>query len=199
MKALSVALTTMTAAAALGLSGCVVVDTTPQEGVAHSAAPSTAPTASATDTSMSTPAPNPPTSSPSVQPSEAAINLAPAKGVQYLHAVQAFSPALESWVVDKTGGELEYTRYTCLGSVQAAGSGALAQLDGDRWQVTWDGKSPMLYSRGPTERLMITDRSLTHGSRAASARTDLELERYIGMCKEAGKGVAGFVLATTTR
>lgn len=122
------------------------------------------------------------------------VLLTPEGGVQYLLAIQNFSPLLESWVVDKYTGALEYTRFNCLGSVDDAGSGDLELRDGDRWEVTWDGRSPMRLSNGGTERLTITDSTLTLAADSASSRTDVELDRYIQMCEKAGKAVAGFVL-----
>ncbi|MDQ0648620.1 hypothetical protein QFZ53_002816 [Microbacterium natoriense] len=122
------------------------------------------------------------------------IDLASEDGVQYLHAIQAFSPLLESWVVDQDGESLSYMRYNCVGRLDDGGTGAIAPYKGDKWQVTWDGDSPLRLTSGATERLAITDRSLSLGTESATVSTEIELEKFVGMCKDAGETVAGFVL-----
>lgn len=122
------------------------------------------------------------------------VDLAPDEGVQYLHAVQAFSPLLESWVVDQDGGSLSYMRYTCLGRLDDGGTGAIAPYKGDKWQVTWDGDSPLRLTSGATERVAITDRALVLGTESATISTEIELEKFVGMCQDAGETIASFVL-----
>ncbi|MGW8483570.1 hypothetical protein ACWGJP_10550 [Microbacterium sp. NPDC055903] len=122
------------------------------------------------------------------------VDLAPESGVQYLHAVQAFSPLLESWVVDQDGGSLSYMRYTCLGRLDDGGTGAIAPYRGDKWQVTWDGDSPLRLTSGATERVAITDRALVLGTESATSSTEIELQKFIGMCQDAGETIASFVL-----
>lgn len=123
------------------------------------------------------------------------VDIAPENGRQYLLAIQAFSPLLESWVVDEEAGELVYTRYTCVGGIDAQGVGVLAPSSDDMWTATWAGESPMFLSAGPSEELLITDKILTYGGGdTASAYTELELDKYRGMCKTAGKGIADFIL-----
>lgn len=130
----------------------------------------------------------------SVETSADEVDLAPEHGVQYLHAIQAFSPLLESWVVDQDGGSLAYMRYDCLGRLDDGGTGAIAPHRGDKWQVTWDGDSPLRLTSGATERLVITDRSISLGTESSTISTDIELEKFLGMCQDAGDAVAGFVL-----
>lgn len=122
------------------------------------------------------------------------VDLAPGDGVQYLHAVQAFSPLLESWVIDQDGGSLSYMRYTCLGRLDDGGTGAIAPYKGDKWQVTWDGDSPLRLTSGATERVSITDRALVLGTESATSSIEIELEKYLSMCHDAGETIANFVL-----
>lgn len=130
----------------------------------------------------------------SVETSADEVDLAPEHGVQYLHAIQAFSPLLESWVVDQDGGSLSYMRYTCLGRLDDGGTGAIAPYKGDKWQVAWDGDSPLRLTSGATERVSITDRALVLGTESATSSIEIELEKYLSMCHDAGETIASFVL-----
>lgn len=128
------------------------------------------------------------------------IDLSPESGVQYLQAIQAFSPELDQWVLDRENGEAIYKKYNCLGQTQAVGTGLLevaTDEDGDEvYTVIWDGASPYAFSRqAALEFDLVTDRTLTvDRMNRASARTDVELERYKGMCIGAGEMLANFLL-----
>lgn len=128
------------------------------------------------------------------------IDLSPESGVQYLQAIQAFSPELDQWVLDRENGEAIYKKYNCLGQTQAVGTGLLevaTDEDGDEvYTVIWDGTSPYGFSKqAAMEFDLVTDRTLTvDRMNRASARTDIELERYKGMCIGAGEMLANFLL-----
>lgn len=179
------------ALATLALTGCVAVDNGPKD--------TDRPQPTATEKPAAKPKDEPPAED--AEPDESkreeatTVDLAPEQGRQYLFAIQAFSPLLESWVVDEAAGELVYTRHTCVGGVDAQGMGVLEGHGDGRWTATWVGESPMYLSAGPSEELVITDKLLTYGGGdSASAFTDFELEKFRGMCKKAGKAVAEFVL-----
>jgi len=128
------------------------------------------------------------------------VDLSPESGVQYLQAIQAFSPELDQWVLDRENGEAIYKKYNCLGQTQAVGTGLLEVVtdeDGDEvYTVIWDGASPYQFDRQAAMELdLVTDRTLTvDRMNRASARTDVELERYKGMCIGAGEMLANFLL-----
>src|SRR5690606_13914249 len=84
-------------------------------------------------------------SDPAEEPSAVTTDLGVEDGqVQYLRAVQAFSPRLERWVVDEEAGEVTYTQYNCLGQAQAEGVATLEPVDGGTdVYATWAGESPL--------------------------------------------------------
>lgn len=113
--------------------------------------------------------------------------------VQYLRAVQAFSPRLERWVVDEEAGEVTYTQYNCLGRTQAEGVATLEPVDGGTdWYATWLGKSPLDNVAAESVRLKITEDELVLFADVATSRTDVETGNYGRMCAEAGQAVAEF-------
>lgn len=126
------------------------------------------------------------------------IDLKPESGVQYLRAVQDFMPNLEQWVLDRERGEVTYKRWDCLGQNKAIGSGTLKWTDATGEDsafisIVWDGSSPLEanMNMSPEVDFEIDDRNLKLGiDKAATSRTDVELERFKGMCGE----VADFIL-----
>lgn len=127
------------------------------------------------------------------------IDLSPESGVQYLQAIQAFSPELDQWVLDRENGEAIYKKYNCLGQVKEVGTGILdvtTDEDGDEeFTVIWDGSSPYMIPSATLTFSLVTDRTLTvDRMNRASSRTDVELERYKGMCSSAGQALANFLL-----
>lgn len=123
------------------------------------------------------------------------VVLAPENGTLYLHTVQDFSPLLEAYVVDHEAGTLEYRRYTCLGTTQAAGIASLEPTSTEEQYVaTWQGETPMRMTAGQTNRLQITDATLTNGGDVASVHTDMETEKFVGLCGDTGEAILSFVL-----
>lgn len=195
------------AMAAIALTGCVATDDGSQSEAKpmHSSAPETSapaesaePTQEATDETEASDAGK---EGDDRDESESETTGPPVpltpddeEGVMYLHPIQAFSPLLERWVVDTEGKQVHYTRYTCLGTVDDEGYGSLKSGNGDTWEVTWEGESPMRLSSGQTTSVEITDTTLTSHPDVASTHTDMEVRKYTSMCTKAGKGVADFVL-----
>lgn len=191
------------AMAAIALTGCVATDDGSQSEAepTHSSAPETsAPAESAEPTQKATEETEAPDAGKEGDDKDETtgppVSLTPddEEGVMYLHPIQAFSPLLDRWVVDTEGKQVHYTRYTCLGTVDDEGYGSIRAKDGDHWEVTWEGESPMRLSSGPTTSVEITDTTLTSYPDVASTHVEMEVRKYIGMCTEAGKGVADFVL-----
>ncbi len=120
------------------------------------------------------------------------VSLAPEAGTQYLTAVSGFSPLLESWVVDQAAGVASYTRYSCTGAVDSTGTGAIVE-DAKGYQITWDGEPPLLYVKGQTDTLNVTERSLQAGGQVATADVNAEMAKFTELCGKAGKDVADFV------
>lgn len=129
------------------------------------------------------------------EPSTATTDLGVEDGqVQYLRAVQAFSPRLERWVVDEEAGEVTYTQYNCLGRTQAEGVATLEPIDGGTdWYATWVGESPLDNVAAESVRLKITEDELVLFADVATSRTDIEAGNYSRMCAEAGQAVAEFI------
>src|SRR5699024_4283373 len=50
--------------------------------------------------------------------------------VQYLRAIQNFSPALERWVLDEEAGEVTYGIVNCAGQTKSEGVATLERVDG---------------------------------------------------------------------
>src|SRR5699024_2608856 len=66
--------------------------------------------------------------------------------VQYLRAIQNFSPALERWVLDEEAGEVTYGIVNCAGQTKSEGVATLERVDGGdgaAFEATWIGKSPL--------------------------------------------------------
>src|SRR5699024_8408006 len=62
---------------------------------------------------------------------------------QYLRAVQNFSPALESWVLDEEAGEVPYGSVNCAGETKTESVATLERVaggDGAAVEATWTGK-----------------------------------------------------------
>lgn len=194
-------------AAGLGLSvlllaGCVTVDDGPV-GKPQASAPAASPPAN-TAPAPETPAPSASdggqeaasdggSTSPTPSVPEVSLALEPGE-VQYVRAHQAFSPLLERWVIDEQAGEVTYQRFDCVGRTDAAGSGVIVPEKGGTWEITWDGENPTLYAAGQGMRVEISERSLVSGTDVASGNAQIELQHYVGMCRDVGETVAGFVL-----
>lgn len=132
---------------------------------------------------------------PTEEPSAVTTDLGVEEGqVQYLRAVQAFSPRLERWVVDEEASEVTYSQYNCLGVTQAEGVATLEPIDGGTdMYATWVGESPLDNVAAESVRLTITDDELVLFADVATSRTDVEAGNYGRMCSEAGQAVADFI------
>ncbi|KQR04316.1 hypothetical protein ASF74_16590 [Arthrobacter sp. Leaf145] len=135
------------------------------------------------------------------EPKEAkTLDLTPESGVQYVRAMQGFSPEFEQWVLNREKSEVTYKRVNCLGEGEGLGAGTVGWTDamGDQSasvEITWDGESPMDIGQAPTVEYEISDRQLVVSvTEAASARTDIEVERFKNICAETGQAIAGLVL-----
>ena len=116
--------------------------------------------------------------------------------VQYLRAIQNFSPTLERWVVDEEAGEVTYSLINCLGQAQSEGVATLEQGDGGEgtaFEATWIGASPLENVAAESVLLDITDDTLTNFSDVATSRTEIEAGNFVSMCTEAGETAAEFV------
>lgn len=129
---------------------------------------------------------------------EKMIDLKPESGVMYLHASQAFSPGLDRWVVD--GNEVHYKQYNCLGGQEEEVYGTLSQKNAaeNTYDVVFEGMSPELFLSGSsTEVIIMTERTLIReygsGDELATTNAELQTDKFIGMCKDAGETLVGFV------
>lgn len=147
-----------------------------------------------TETPESTTRPKPDKEKGEGSKSDSLVSLEPDSGVMYLQAIQHFSPKLERWVVDEEAGDVTYTRYTCVGSVDAQGKGPLEQQDSGLFHVTWSGNNPMRLSAGDYTEIEITEDTLTNGIERSYADAETVMAEYKGMCGKTGKGIADFVL-----
>src|SRR5699024_12058281 len=80
--------------------------------------------------------------------------------VQYLRAIQNFSPALERWVLDEEAGEVTYGIGNCAGQTKSAGVATLERAaggDGAAFEATWIGKSPLADVAGESIRVEVAE------------------------------------------
>src|SRR5690625_7847850 len=87
--------------------------------------------------------------------------------VQYLRAIQNFSPALERWVLDEEAGEVTYGIVNCAGQTKSEGVATFERGDGGdgtALEATWTGKSPLENGAAESIRLEINDETPTHFS-----------------------------------
>lgn len=128
----------------------------------------------------------------------------------YLNAIQAFSPELDTWVID--GKTLTYRKTNCLGKTKAEATGTLGEVgDNGATPVTWKSTkkskddeekgNPFMQDGGEysgmTTQLQITDDVISEKDMPeidqASSKIDDEKAAFDGMCTEAGQAVAEFV------
>src|SRR5690625_502461 len=135
------------------------------------------------------------------EPSPKEVVLGSDEGTVYLRAAQDFSPELEAWTIDEEGGSAAYTRSNCLGDVKSSGFGSFGKQDreiaGKGHEVEWQGESPLHGAPRRTD-IGLSGSTITYGDvtgdHTASTQTDRVLEQYGGMCVDAGKFAAGFIL-----
>lgn len=116
--------------------------------------------------------------------------------IQYIRAIQNFSPTMERWVVDEAAGEVTYSIVNCLGQPQAEGVATLEHADGGEgtaFEATWIGASPLENVSAESVRLEITEETLTNFSDVATSRTEIEAGNFASKCTEAGETAAEFV------
>lgn len=109
----------------------------------------------------------------------------------YLHAIQAFSPAIDWWRVD--GDDLEYKRMNCLGRLTIEATGTLGHDEGGVRQVTWDDENPLAADNGEVSglesRLEIDENHLVEAGMPDDDRATSDIEpernRFLDMCKNA--------------
>ncbi|WP_433674794.1 hypothetical protein [Microbacterium gorillae] len=132
-----------------------------------------------------------PTEAPAAEePDENAVDLSTEEGTVYLHAVQAFSPRLERWVVD--GDTLIFQELDCLGRTKKDVTANLVDTGADTYLATWEGDNPLMHS--PQSKLTITDTALTPDyGEIASSRAEAQADIYQNMCIEAGGAIASFI------
>ncbi|WP_345078768.1 hypothetical protein [Brachybacterium paraconglomeratum] len=130
------------------------------------------------------------------------LKLTPDEGTLYLRAVQAFSPRLESWVLNEAGDEVHFVEYNCTGQAQHDVYGTLTDYEtndeGEFYTVTWQGPNPQESSTSRTDALEITERIVVPkdagSDEIASAGSEAVLNQYVGMCKGAGEMAVTFLL-----
>src|SRR5699024_4509341 len=96
--------------------------------------------------------------------------------VQYLRAIQNFSPALERWVLDEEAGEVTYGIVNCAGQTKSEGVATLERVDGGdgaAFEATWIGKSPLENVAAESIRVEITEDTLKNFADVATSRTDI--------------------------
>ncbi|AXK45946.1 hypothetical protein DXU92_01985 [Brachybacterium saurashtrense] len=116
--------------------------------------------------------------------------------VQYVRAIQNFSPTLERWLLDEEAGEVTYSIINCLGQPEAEGVATLEPAEGGEgtaYDATWIGKSPIESVAAKSVRLEITDDTLTNFSDVATSRTEIEVGNFSRMCVDAGETAADIV------
>src|SRR5690625_2440322 len=116
--------------------------------------------------------------------------------VQYLRAIQNFSPALERWVLDEEAGEVTYGIVNCAGQTKSEGVATLERVDGGdgaAFEATWIGKSPLENVAAESIRVEITEDTLKNFADVATSRTDIEASNFASMCAEVGETAADFV------
>lgn len=217
----TLALPVMAATVALALGGCVAVDNTPVSAPkTEPTAPVNNDSTPAEDEveeqpvddeaepsdggSEVTEAPEPSdrggeSEDESPAPEVETIDLSPESGTLYLHAVRGFSPEFEAWTIDTEAGSVEYRRYSCLGTTQGIGVGSIAPREGgdeEDYMITWEGENPGRAGHGSSlqDRVTVSEKTLKSDSEVSTTHHDIEIERFGGLCKDAGEMVAGFVL-----
>ena len=187
---------------ALALSGCSYRGDDEDRAAFHAEAQDPAPSAPATEpTEPETPAEE--TGDESTEEggqgekSGATADLGVEDGhVQYLRAIQNFSPALERWVLDEEAGEVTYGIVNCAGQTKSEGVATLERVDGGdgaAFEATWIGKSPLENVAAESIRVEITEDTLKNFADVATSRTDIEASNFASMCAEVGETAADFV------
>lgn len=194
------ALPVAAAVVALSMGGCVTVDNTPVSApkTGQSSQEAQAPEPHPTEEAAPQPSDGGEPESETAAPEIETIDLSPESGTLYLHAVQAFSPEFEAWTIDTEAGTVEYRRYSCLGTTQGIGVGSIAPREGgdeDAYMITWEGENPGRAGNGSSlqDRVTVSEKTLQSGSEVSTTHHDIEVERFTGLCKDAGEMVAGFV------
>src|SRR5699024_8870597 len=190
------------AAAALALSGCSYPGDDEDRTAFHAEALDPVPSAPATEpTEPETPAEE--TGDESTEEggkgekSGATADLGVEDGhVQYLRAIQNFSPALERWVLDEEAGEVTDGIVNCAGQTKSEGVATLERVDGGdgaAFEATWIGKSPLENVAAESIRVEITEDTLKNFADVATSRTDIEASNFASMCAEVGETAADLV------
>src|SRR5699024_9105364 len=97
--------------------------------------------------------------------------------VQYLRAIQNFSPALERCVLDEEAGEVTYGIVNCAVQTKSDGVASLERVVcGDRaaFEATWIGKSPSENVAAKSIRVDNTADTLKNFADVSTARSDIE-------------------------
>src|SRR5699024_5058065 len=185
------------AAAALALSGCSYPGDDEDRAAFHAEAQDPVPSAPATEPT------EPETGDESTEEggqgekSGATADLGVEDGhVQYLRAIQNFSPALERWVLDEEAGEGTYGIVNCAGQTKSEGVATLERVDGGdgaAFEATWIAKSPVEHVAAGSIRVEITEDTLKTFADVATSRTDIEASNFASMCAEVGETAADFV------
>lgn len=132
---------------------------------------------------------------------EVTVDLAPESdsAVTYLRPMQAFSPELEVWEID--GADVHFRSYNCAGGLTHEVYATLVDNGDLTVTARWEGDAPgelVGWSASSESVLQIDERTLRPvpggSDTIASTRTELELKDYAGMCQDAGKTVAAFVV-----
>ncbi len=132
---------------------------------------------------------------------EVTVDLAPQSetAVTYLRPAQAFSPELEVWEID--GADVHFRSYNCAGGLTHEVYATLVDNGDLTVTARWEGDAPgelVGWSASSESVLQIDERTLRPvpggSDTIASTRTELELQDYAGMCQDAGKTLAAFIL-----
>lgn len=132
---------------------------------------------------------------------EVTVDLTPESdsAVTYLRPMQAFSPELEVWEID--GADVYFRSYNCAGGLTHEVYATLVDNGDLTVTARWEGDAPgdlVGWSASSESVLQIDERTLRPipggSDTIASTRTELELQDYAGMCTDAGKTLAAFVL-----
>src|SRR5699024_3745105 len=116
--------------------------------------------------------------------------------VQYLRAIQNFSPALERWVLDEEAGEVTYGIVNCAGQTKSEGVATLERADGGDGAAcdsTCIGKSPLEQVAADSIRDEITENSMETYADDATSRNAIEASNFASMCAEGGETAANFL------
>lgn len=132
---------------------------------------------------------------------EVTVDLTPESdsAVTYLRPVQAFSPELEVWEID--GADVHFRSYNCAGGLTHEVYATLVDNGDLTFTARWEGDAPgelVGWSKSSESVLQIEERTLRPvpggSDTIASTRAELELEDYAGMCTDASKTLAAFIL-----